>query len=333
MKHAIFATGVAVMTLPVAAAAQTYYNQSQPVHSQQYYDAQARYFQQQYQQQAQQQPYPVQQAQPQYQQPQYQQAQPQYQQAQPQYQQPQPQYQQPQYQQAQPQYQQPQYQQVQPQYQQPQYQQQPGYNRQAAAAGAYSAADYDQYAKKRPRWYASISGEYVMLDDWNTSQRQNATTSITSDVSFEDGYGLGTAVGYQFTPNFRLEGELSYRKNDMESGVVSQVTNGTVVQSQPLTGDLGYEAFNVMGNAYADIPVNDWIIPYVGAGVGWTFQRNGNEEDAFAYQAMAGTHVGLTPDLQLKLGYRYFDTAGLNFGVDDFDATSHILEVGLRANF
>ncbi|MBN67046.1 MAG: hypothetical protein CMM94_05710 [Rickettsiales bacterium] len=327
MKHAIFATGVAVMTLPVAAAAQTYYNQAQPVHSQQYYDAQARYFQQQYQQQAQQQPYPVQQAQPQYQQPQYQQAQPQYQQ---------PQYQQPQYQQAQPQYQQPQYQQAQPHYQQPQYQQQPGYNRQAAAAGAYSAADYanyDQYAKKRPRWYASISGEYVILDDWNTSQRQNATTSITSDVSFEDGYGLGTALGYQFTPNFRLEGELSYRKNDMESGVVRQVSNGNVVSSQPLTGDLGYEAFNVMGNAYADIPVNDWIIPYVGAGVGWTFQTNGNEEDAFAYQAMAGTHVGLTPDLQLKLGYRYFDTVGLDFGVDDFDATSHILEVGLRANF
>jgi len=82
-------------------------------------------------------------------------------------------------------------------------------------------------------------------------------------IDTKAGYVVGGALGYQFTNTFRLEGELSYRNNDLDKLIVK---GDDYNFDLPLVGDISSLAYMV--NALFALPVNWTFIPYFGFGLG-----------------------------------------------------------------
>mgnify|MGYP000173391166 CR=1 FL=1 len=84
------------------------------------------------------------------------------------------------------------------------------------------------------QWYVSGNAGASFLQDASVTDTF-AGGSGTGDVSFDTGYGLSGAIGHAWGP-FRLEGELSYRKNDLDQ---IDVTSVTIAGLGTISGALG----------------------------------------------------------------------------------------------
>jgi outer membrane protein OmpA-like peptidoglycan-associated protein/outer membrane protein W len=142
-------------------------------------------------------------------------------------------------------------------------------------------------------------------------------------------------LGYAFSNGLRLEGEVAHRFNDF----------------QDLDGHA--RAWSAMVNLYYDFNRGGRVEPYIGVGVGAArVEAKGavgpisfdDEDTVFAYQGAVGFAVALTEQLDLDIGYRYFEApdAGFNGAVDfegpepfnfDGDYSHQAVSVGLRYQF
>jgi outer membrane protein OmpA-like peptidoglycan-associated protein len=141
------------------------------------------------------------------------------------------------------------------------------------------------------------------------------------DARFRTGWVALGSVGWGFGNGLRLEGEASYRSNDVERLATSYPGQsfGGVLTS--ITGRA--ETFALMANALYDFQVSPWFSPYIGAGIGMGWHRWGglagteggdtrirvNDTVAsFAYQGIAGIAVPIraVPGLAITAEYRYF---------------------------
>ncbi|WP_431284011.1 OmpA family protein [Humitalea sp. 24SJ18S-53] len=137
-------------------------------------------------------------------------------------------------------------------------------------------------------------------------------------VSYDLGWVALGSVGWGFGNGLRVEGEVSYRRNDLDG------TSG--FGQSNFSGSEGHrETIGTMVNLLYDFPVNWPVIPYIGIGAGyaWTSQVNavsisstGNQfnyrgvNGEFAYQGILGAAFPITavPGLSLTAEYRYFAT-------------------------
>ena len=151
--------------------------------------------------------------------------------------------------------------------------------------------------------------------------------------------------------NFRLEGEFSYRKNDLDAVDVKTLTVAGVVftalGTAALEGDTSSLGF--MANGWYDFDTGTPWVPFVGAGVGVAkinidiesvagITTIYDESDTvLAFQVGAGVGYNVTPKTTVSLSYRFFGTADPEFddGVDKIDAEyfSHNVMVGLLFRF
>ena len=131
------------------------------------------------------------------------------------------------------------------------------------------------------------------------------------------------AAGYRFNPNFRLEGEVSYRENDLS-------LTGTSGESKTGTAFV---------NAWYDWANTSKFTPYVGGGIGiahnelkgTAFGTYFDDKDyAFAYQAGAGVAYNLCPHFDLTADYRFVDTSKFENGED---LKAHEVLAGVRYSF
>lgn len=195
----------------------------------------------------------------------------------------------------------------------------------------------DAQAEERwPRWYIGLNGGLSIHQDANVDG-----TGILSggELSFEDGYRAGVALGYQpafmdgFLSNLRVEAEVSFMGNDLEN-----YTAGGV--STPVTGDISTVAY--MANAYYDFPTSMAITPYIGAGVGIANVELdlgsgvSDDDNLFAYQFMAG--IGYAPEMlpmtEFSLGYRYFGSGATGYtAIGDVENDTHNVEAGVKLRF
>ena len=166
------------------------------------------------------------------------------------------------------------------------------------------------------------------------NSRPDAQTTIfgfgPGDLTFDPGFVLGGAIGYDFGNNVRLEGEIAYRSNDVD-GVVG--------------GSWNFSGLSFMGNGYYDINLNSPLKPYLGGGVGFALFRSeievfgatsGDDDTLLAYQLMAGLGYDINPKATITLGYRYFATAeDPTFSVQGFESeySSHEFLLGARFRF
>ena len=146
----------------------------------------------------------------------------------------------------------------------------------------------------------------------------NFTFNDSSD--FDPGWGVGVSVGYGFTNGFRLEGEVGYRRNGINSFTDSSGTTFSV--------DGHMSSWDFMGNIYYDIPTGSRWTPYIGGGIGVaivhlsaqasltspTAALSWDDSDAvFAYQGIAGIGYQITESVNLGVEYRHLGTADPTF--------------------
>jgi len=193
-------------------------------------------------------------------------------------------------------------------------------------------------------WYINATAGATWLED---SDSTLDTIPIDTEIStdFDTGFEVSGAVGhawnfeYPLCSLFRLEGEISYRENDIDTVDVENVGE--------LSGDGDMSALGFLGNAWCEIPfLSLGGTIYGGGGVGYTnvsFNDAATSRGKFAddddwvvgYQLGIGIRKPINPDLNLSLGYRYFGTGDPDFKHEigaPFDAEydSHNIDVGIQ---
>jgi outer membrane protein OmpA-like peptidoglycan-associated protein len=198
-----------------------------------------------------------------------------------------------------------------------------------------------------------VSGPYVSLGaGYNIQNGQkaknvsvnNAATTSTGSLSFDNGYDVTGSAGYGFGNGFRLEVEGDF----IRGGANNAALGGAGAQASGHEGRYG-----VFGNAYYDFDIGlPWLYPYVGAGLGWqnvgfdSINAGGahvsDSRSALAYQAIGGISYPMpwVPGLSATLEYRFVTTVtGRKYHGEyggqpmQFDATheyNHEINVGLR---
>jgi opacity protein-like surface antigen len=156
---------------------------------------------------------------------------------------------------------------------------------------------------------------------------------------FDKGYILTGALGYSMD-SFRLEGEISYRKNNWDE---VEDSSGFFAKTA------GYfSAITIMANAWRDFNIKPNWNMFVGGGVGLS-QMNMEitqvglvatagdfSDNVFAYQAGVGVSYQWLPKTNLVVQYRLFGTEQVDFsddGGDKYDYLSHSLMLGIRRAF
>ncbi len=94
----------------------------------------------------------------------------------------------------------------------------------------------------------------------------------TNSVAFDPGYVFNLGLGYRLPHGFRVEVEGGYAHYNIGSispfsPTVPQL-NGSKLT---LTSGGGIDQYAVTLNAFYDLPVSSWCIPYLGAGGGVNF--------------------------------------------------------------
>ncbi len=120
------------------------------------------------------------------------------------------------------------------------------------------------------------------------------------------GFGVGVEVGIRLGSNLRLEAELTYRSNDVES-----------IDGVNVTAEMN--STSLMVNAFYDFNSETGFTPYLGGGIGMSDVDYKEGPGTFgdtviAAQFVAGVMFDLSPGLVMSVDYRLFGTEDLDLG-------------------
>ncbi|MFZ5533268.1 MAG: outer membrane protein [Pseudomonadota bacterium] len=193
--------------------------------------------------------------------------------------------------------------------------------------------------------YVAARGSYIMTDDadWIFGSNFGPVPAGGNVISkFEDGYGVGVALGMKLPSRFRVEGELLWQENDIDSGRLGPVQLAVL---GGLNGDVG--VWGGMVNGYYDF-LEGPLVPFIGVGVGYTqvdakvnlgdISVIDDDDTVLAYQGILGVSYDFMPNLQGVLAYRYLSLDDPQFkdqagGKVDMEYDSQSVDVGLRYSF
>ncbi|MBI1213795.1 MAG: outer membrane beta-barrel protein [Alphaproteobacteria bacterium] len=196
-------------------------------------------------------------------------------------------------------------------------------------------------AGQLPGWYVGIEGGANWVDDVDVQivgpSGFSSTTRATA--SFDTGWAVLATVGYAFHNHFRLEGEVGYRHNKIDT-VLARFSSTTGI-----AGDL--DELSLMANVIYDIQLGSKTTLSLGVGAGadrakldTTANFFDDEDWGFAYQGIVGLAYNLSSKTQLTLNYRYFRVNDLSFdgalglaAINTDDVTKHTVTLGLRYSF
>jgi opacity protein-like surface antigen len=220
-------------------------------------------------------------------------------------------------------------------------------------------------------WY--LRGDIGMTNQSVKTLDSNAIGSVISStgIGFDSGMLVGVGVGYQFNNWIRADitGQYRGRANFHGSQTVLYDNGlGPAYRADNYSGSKSEALF--LANAYVDLGTWWCVTPFIGAGVGASYNRIvgfrddgiGNQFGAplpvsvtnfadagkwnFAWAAHAGVGYKVSPSLTLELAYSYVDLGSAapgNFTAFDLgatgpssikfkDITSHDVKFGLRWN-
>ncbi len=185
-----------------------------------------------------------------------------------------------------------------------------------------------------------VSGPYIAL-----GAGYNILQSSSFDggrQSYDGGWaGLGS-FGWGFGNGLRLELEGFYRTND---------TDAVRFDGRGKFADAGggLDQWGVMANVLFDLDIGvDWMSPYVGAGVGWSWMDGSGSvntgaftrwydgtDNQFAYQGIVGLSFPIAPlpGLAITAEYRYFATLDPEFAGVELQNRNHSFLIGARYAF
>jgi len=196
--------------------------------------------------------------------------------------------------------------------------------------------------------YGSLMGGYSFLQDTTLGGERTDLNRNQDAVKLDNSYIFGGAIGYSFKDPWRVEGEVTYQKYD-----VDKIRNDDTGVFQNGTGDVGVLSFGI--NGFYDFRQTGWsVVPYIGAGVGAVYadaddvQRPGRRtlnESAVAPTAVGllGVSYDLSKSVVLTAGYRFqwigvLDGShlrgnGTTVNAEVDDVFIHSVTAGLRFNF
>lgn len=125
------------------------------------------------------------------------------------------------------------------------------------------------------------------------------------DLVLAGGFVFSGVVGKEFS-NARLEGEIAYRQNDMDSYTLGGL-------SGPANGEMSSLAF--MANGYYDFGPKTWPFrPYLGIGIGAAnvtltspdYNDTDDSDLTFALQIIAGGTIAFSDSLAMTVDLRSF---------------------------
>lgn len=202
-------------------------------------------------------------------------------------------------------------------------------------------------------WYISGAATMTLLDDSDSVIHNAPTPGATlyiTNVLDDTGWGGQLAIGHRLGP-VRVEAEIGRTHTGAQRYVVTDPIDNDLPQQG------GDTVTRFMANAYIDVPLGGTgVRPYLGAGIGDAtvhvttkaskpfgpptapIQLIDDHVNNFAWQAIAGVAVPLSPGFALTAQYRYFD-AGTLHGQDtrgeDFQTKihGHNIDLGVRFSF
>lgn len=178
-----------------------------------------------------------------------------------------------------------------------------------AAAAALMAAGTTASAQGfgSGNWYGKAFGGATWLQDQDGDVDLDGGDFTTGDASYDAGYVLGAAVGYNYTPNFAFELEYAYRDADTDTDIDGLDTFGgsTTSNAVMLNALYKFDGMGAMGG----------VTPYVGGGLGWADMESDiddigsfKRDNALAWQLIGGVSYDVTPQWALTGEVRYFAT-------------------------
>ncbi|MDH3575292.1 MAG: outer membrane beta-barrel protein [Desulfobacteraceae bacterium] len=168
----------------------------------------------------------------------------------------------------------------------------------------------------------------------NDSTLSEEGVALTVETEFDTGMVLEGAVGYDFGM-FRAEGEIGYRKNDVDKFSAFGLS---------VEGNGDVDTLSFMINGYFDIETQSGLTPFIGAGIGYAkISANdwsvggidiGSEDDSvFAYQLGLGLGYSVTKNWIIDIAYKYFATEDPDFEGTEAEYDSHNITIGFRYAF
>ncbi len=174
-----------------------------------------------------------------------------------------------------------------------------GLSASAVSAQGFDASDF----------YLKGFGGATWMQDQTGDVKDGSFKLGNGKASYDAGYTLGVAVGYDITPNWAMELEYAYRKADTTTkidGAVGDKFGGSTNSNAVMLNAL-YN-FSPMGATGA-------FQPYLGGGLGWANMESDisgvgsfKRDNALALQLIGGVGYAVNPNWTLLGEIRYFST-------------------------
>jgi len=181
-----------------------------------------------------------------------------------------------------------------------------------------------------------VSGNLGFAMAGDSDLTDSAAPGVTVNTEFDTGLAVGAALGYDFN-RFRVEGEISYQKNDVDKISAQGVFFAA-------TGDA--RALSFLINGYYDFKNRSAFTPYISAGLGFAqiefndlnisglgFSDSSDEDTVLAYQIGMGIGYAVTGKVTIEVKYRLFGTEDSEYDTTKAEFTSNNFLFGVRINF
>ena len=193
------------------------------------------------------------------------------------------------------------------------------------------------------RWYAAFTGLYNMPRD-SDGELDATGLHVEGDIELSNELGFAFAFGARVIEGLHVELEGAFRPFDIDGMNDVRLNSNPLGSGYGLSGEV--DTWSMMLNAYYDIAFGA-ARPYIGAGLGVAHHdasatltlpvfgdatESGND-NAFAYQLMAGVGYELSEDVVFFGGYRYFGTDDVEIEAVTASYGIHGIEAGLRLRF
>ena len=193
-----------------------------------------------------------------------------------------------------------------------------------ASAAVFSTTN--AHADTDNRFYATGVAGISFLGSEDITYR-DSMINTTEEADFDASFTGGGTLGYYFNDNWRVEGEIMYRRNDLKDITVDGIGAAT-------EGDFASLGFGLSALYEFNLFGDERVKSYAGAGVVFVqeididFEIDGQETsfetDDVGFQVQFGARYDISDNLFVDAGVRYLALSGaeLEFPAD----TTRIIE-------
>lgn len=181
-------------------------------------------------------------------------------------------------------------------------------------------------------YVAGQSGMFLPLESAVTLE----PAGLQGRLTYNPGFVLTGAAGYEFANGVRGEAEVNFRR---------LTTDKFYSGSAPVQVDARIWSCGAMANAYYDIRTPTAVTPFLGAGLGFVVARYGEgssggsrlwsagRDQSLAYQGSAGFAIALNERASLDFQYRHYAAPALHFSTIHSQYKGINLSTGIRYRF